>query len=72
MLNYTLVEDTGNLCITFPYGRYLTVQAGGYGSRADRPLQLGIIRYACAALTVRPLLVTRVDEREAGAVIYTV
>jgi len=41
-LNYKLVEDPGNLCITFPYGRYLTVQAGGYGSRADRTCDLGL------------------------------
>jgi len=33
-------------------------------------MQRGIICYACAALTLRPLLLTRVDERNAGAVVY--
>jgi len=70
-LNYKLAEDAGSLCITFPYGRYLTVQAGGYGSRADRPCNVGLSATHALRSLYGLYSLTRVDERNAGAVIYT-
>ena len=36
LVNYRLAEDARNLCITFPYWCYLSIQADGYGWRDDR------------------------------------
>jgi hypothetical protein len=42
LVNYRLAEDARNLCITFPYWCYLSIQADGYGWRDDRPWNGGL------------------------------